>query len=94
MGGLICGLSPICENPSLVSEAAAFVCPACGQPVRAGEDYVVAREHPDQAEVALHLNGEQSSRAAERRFHVGHFRGRLDDFFYELVEPAEQRLPE
>jgi len=23
----------------------------------------------------------------ETRFHVGHFRGRLGDFFYELVQP-------
>jgi hypothetical protein len=71
-----------------VNEAAAFVCPGCGQPVKPGEDYVVAREHPDQAEVSLHLNGEQSSWSVERRFHVGHFRGRLGDCFYELVGSA------
>ena len=74
-----------------MNEAAAFVCPSCGQLVKPGEDYVAAREHFVEGEVALHLNGEPSSASAERRFHVGHFRGRLGDFFYELVEPAERQ---
>jgi hypothetical protein len=33
--------------------------------------------------------GEGSPERDERRFHVGHFRGRLGDRFYELVTPAE-----
>jgi hypothetical protein len=72
----------------VVNEAATYVCPACGQPVNPGEDYVVAREHVG-GQFALHLNGEGSPERDERRFHVGHFRGRLGDRFYELVTPTE-----
>jgi len=71
-------------------EAAAFVCPGCGQSVKPGEDYVVAREHPGEPEVALHLDGEGTAERVERRFHVGHFRGRLGDCFYELVESPDR----
>jgi hypothetical protein len=69
----------------VATETAAFVCPACGQPVKPGEDYVVAREHPGEPEVTIHLIGERSPERVQRRFHVGHFRGRIGDFFYELV---------
>jgi hypothetical protein len=83
--------SPICENEVAVNDAAAFVCPGCGQPVKPGEDFVAAREHFVEGEVSLHLNGEPSSASAERRFHVGHFRGRLGDRFYELVASHSSR---
>jgi hypothetical protein len=67
----------------VADEGAVHACPGCGRPVAPGEDYVVAREHRYEAEVALHSNGE--SEHVERRFHVGHFRGRLGEYFYELI---------
>jgi hypothetical protein len=80
--------SPICENQDAVNDAAAFVCPGCGQPVKPDEDYVTAREHRSEPDFALHLGNEGSSDGVERRFHVGHFRGRLGDCFYELLRSS------
>jgi hypothetical protein len=66
-------------------ETAADRCPGCGEPVKPGEDYVVAREHNLEPDVLLHEKRNDRSNGVERRFHVSHFRGQLGNFFYELV---------
>ena len=60
-----------------------YVCPGCSEPVEPGEEYVVAREYEPEPGFSLHMQG--GATGTERRFHVGHFRGRLGDHFYELV---------
>ena len=71
-----------------MSEASIVVyeCPGCGRPVEPGEDYVVAREFPLASDFSLHMKGASDEALATRRFHVEHFRGRLGDYFYELVD--------
>jgi hypothetical protein len=53
---------------------------------------VIAEEYKLQSEFALHLKRE-GSESVQRRFHVGHFRGRMGDFFYELIADPEGRHP-
>jgi hypothetical protein len=77
-----------------VRDETADVCPACGQPILPEDDYVTAREHASKAEFALHSHAERSSERLERRFHVGHFRGRLGDHFYELVTGSDDHSPQ
>jgi hypothetical protein len=62
-----------------------YVCPGCGRPVEPGEDFVVAREYKLEEDVGLRLRREDRFERARRRFHVGHFRGRMGELFYELV---------
>jgi hypothetical protein len=66
-----------------------YECPGCGRAIAPGEDYVVAREHPLAPDFNLHMKGDDVATGETRRFHVKHFRGRLGDHFYELVD--EQR---
>ena len=62
-----------------------WTCPGCGQPIDTGADYVVAREHPLPSDFTLHMNGHEDE-GTTRRFHVEHFRGRLGDHVYELID--------
>jgi hypothetical protein len=64
----------------------AYECPGCGKPIERGEDYVVAREYELEPGFSLHMKSDDLAVGAERRFHVEHFRGRLGDRFYELVD--------
>ena len=97
-GGLVAGdhhmrgPHAICENEVLVNEAAAFLCPTCEEPIEPGEDYVTAWEYVGDPGFTLHAyRGLRPSTRVETRFHVGHFRGRLGDFVYELVQPPPPR---
>jgi hypothetical protein len=67
-------------------EGAVHECPGCGMPIAPGEDYVVAREYDVGPDFSLHTGGRVGRGAVERRFHVEHFRGRLGDHFYELID--------
>ena len=60
-------------------------CPGCGRPIEPGDDYVVAREHSLTPDFTLHTNGHDDA-GTTRRFHVEHFRGRLGDHVYELID--------
>lgn len=64
--------------------ARVFLCPGCGRPVAAGEDFVDAHEYEDEADFRLHTSGDVGA-SVTRRFHVEHFRGRIGGRFYELV---------
>jgi hypothetical protein len=66
-----------------------YECPACGRPIEPGEDYAVAREHELEPSFSLHMKVNDLAAAAERRFHVEHFRGRLGTHFYELVDEQD-----
>jgi len=68
-----------------------YECPGCGRPVEPGEDYVVAREYELEPGFSLHMKGDDLAAGAERRFHVEHFRGRLGDHFYELVDEQDSQ---
>jgi hypothetical protein len=63
-----------------------YECPGCGKAIEVGEDYVVAREYALAADFSLHMKRDEVTAAGTRRFHVKHFRGRLGDHFYELVD--------
>jgi hypothetical protein len=63
-----------------------YECPGCGKPIERGEAYVVAREYELEPGFSLHMRADDLEGGAERRFHVEHFRGRLGDNFYELVD--------
>jgi hypothetical protein len=71
--------------------AIVYVCPGCGRPVEPGEDYVVAQEYELEPEVALHGTKRDFGLGVQRRFHVEHFRGRLGEHFYELVNDQDTR---
>jgi len=71
--------------------AVVYECPGCGKVVREDEDYVIAREYKLDSGFRLHLQGEKRPEGAERRFHVGHFRGRLGDYYYELIAAPQGR---
>jgi hypothetical protein len=89
---LVDGLDgPDATIPPMRDETAADRCPGCGQPVTPGEDYVLAREHRLEPDVALHAKRSDRSDGVERRFHVGHFRGQLGNCFYELVASEHHR---
>ena len=62
-----------------------YLCPGCGQPVEPGEDYVIAQEYKVEPEFALHLKRADLLESVQRRFHVGHFRGRMGEHYYELA---------
>ncbi len=70
-----------------------YICPGCGQPVGAGEDYVTAQEYKLGSGFALHLNRADLVASVQRRFHVGHFRGRMGEYFYELSADPEVSHP-
>jgi hypothetical protein len=72
-----------------MGDETADVCPGCGEPVRRGEDYVVALEYRVDPEFALHAQRDRSH-GLERRFHVAHFRGQLGAHAYELVGRDDQ----
>ena len=72
----------------MTGEPVAHVCPGCGRPVEPGEDYVVALEYEDEAGFSLHELRGAAPVGAERRFHVEHFRGRLGDRSYVLVDES------
>ena len=61
-------------------------CPGCGQPIEPDDDYVVTREHSLPPDFTLHAQG-HADMGTPRRFHVEHFRGRLGDHVYELIDP-------
>ena len=63
-----------------------YECPGCGRVIEPGEDYVVAREHQLAPDFSLHTTGHDDV-GTPRRFHVEHFRGRLGDHVYELIDP-------
>lgn len=67
---------------------AVYECPACGKPVEPGEVYVVAREYELEPGFSLHQMRDDVPVTAERRFHVEHFRGRLGDHVYALVDES------
>jgi hypothetical protein len=52
---------------------------------------VVAREYELEPGFSLHIKADDLAVGAERRFHVGHFRGRLGDNFYELVDERDSQ---
>ena len=60
-------------------------CPGCGQPIESGDDYVAALEHPLTPDFTLHMKA-RDDLGKTRRFHVEHFRGRLGDHVYELID--------
>jgi hypothetical protein len=72
-------------------EASAIVyeCPGCGRPVEPGEDYVAAREYALEPDFSLHMKEHAAEARATRRFHVEHFRGRIRECVYELVDPED-----
>jgi len=63
-------------------------CPGCGRSVKPGEDYVVALEYELEPGFSLHHMTHAAPATTERRFHVEHFRGRLGDRFYALVDAS------
>ena len=74
-------------------EASAIVheCPACGEPIESGEDYVAAREYEASPDFGLHMKRHDVTPRATRHFHVEHFRWRIGDAVYELIrEEAPQ----
>ena len=73
-----------------MSEASVIVheCPGCGKSVEPPEDYVVAREYQLTPDFSLHMQGHEETVRAIRRFHVEHFRGRIGEHVYELVQEA------
>jgi len=76
----------------MTDEPVAHRCPGCGRPVEPGEDYVVALEYEDEPGFSLHELTTDVPVGVERRFHVEHFRGRLGDHLYALVdEPSPSR---
>ncbi len=76
-----------------MSEASLLVheCPGCGKAIEPGEDYVVPREYALAPDFSLHMKGDEVAAAGTRRFHVHHFRGRLGDHVYELVDKRSSR---
>jgi hypothetical protein len=82
------------QTQCVFEQPTTYVCPACGQPVDPGADYVTAREYTLRDEFALHLNSQDRAEAHERRFHVGHFRGRIGELFYELADPDLHQPPQ
>jgi hypothetical protein len=67
-----------------------YDCPGCGRIIEPGEDYVVAREYRLAPDFSLHMKGHEEPVRAIRRFHVEHFRGRMGDYVYELVQEASR----
>jgi hypothetical protein len=68
-----------------------YECPGCGKAIAPGEDYVVAREYAVAPDFSLHMRANDAAVRETRRFHVKHFRGRLGDHFYELVDEQRSR---
>ena len=68
------------EAPVIVYE-----CPGCGDSIEPGEDYVVAQEYEVASDFSLHVQVHHEI-GTTRRFHVEHFRGRLGDHVYELID--------
>jgi hypothetical protein len=66
-----------------------YECRGCGRPIEPGEAYVVALEYERESDFTLHMKGGDVAVGTEQRFHVEHFRGRLDDYFYELVDKRD-----
>ena len=64
-----------------------FRCPTCGRPVRDDQEYVRAREY-ESAGGFGDTDFAPSALAKGRidRFHVGHFRGRIGNKVWELVD--------
>lgn len=63
-----------------------YECPGCGKPIAPGEDYVAAIEYALGPDFSLHIGEHHSVPGVKRRFHVEHFRGRIGDHYYELVD--------
>lgn len=74
-------------------EASAIVydCPGCGRPIEPSADYVVAREYEVAPDFSLHMKEHVPAPKATRHFHVEHFRGRIGDYIYELVDEEALR---
>ena len=60
-------------------------CPGCGRTIEPGDDYVATREYWLAPDFTLHMKGHDDVGTA-RRFHVEHFRPRLGDHVYELID--------
>jgi hypothetical protein len=69
------------------------VCSGCGLVVELHEDFVVAREFKAEPGFALHVKRHPPRDGVERRFHVGHFRGRIGERFYELTAQSDGSQP-
>ena len=67
-----------------------YECPGCGLTIEPGEDYVIAREYQLAPEFSLHMAAHEETVRATRRFHVEHFRGRMGDYVYELVDEGSR----
>ena len=63
-------------------------CPGCERPVEPDEDYVVALEYEVEPGFNLHQMAGGGAAIAERRFHVEHFRRRIGDRLFALVEQS------
>jgi hypothetical protein len=72
----------------MTGDTVAPMCPGCGRSVEPGEDYVVALEYEDEPGFSLHELKSDAPVGAERRFHVEHFRGRLGDRVFALVDES------
>ena len=73
------------------ASAIVYECPTCGMAVGPGEDYVAAREYQPAPDFSLHMKEHDLAARATRRFHVEHFRGRIGDYVYELVDDESER---
>lgn len=62
------------------------LCPLCKRPVGNDEPYVLTDEHDLHPDFTLHGANVQSSVIVQRRFHVEHFRSRIGDHVYTLVD--------
>jgi hypothetical protein len=60
-----------------------YVCPGCLQPLEPGDEYVVARQY-DEAPGLAQLR--MASEGSVLRFHRQHFRRRLGDKVYRVLE--------
>ena len=76
----------------MADQVGVYICPGCGEAIAPGEDYVVA--HGYKLEPGFTLHGSARPDGVERRFHVGHFRGRMGDIHYELREQNVVQRPQ
>ena len=74
----------------MLRPAQVSLCPLCERPVAEDGPYVLAEEHELEAEVTLHGGNDQAA-VARRRFHVEHFRNRIGERVYKLVDVQASR---
>lgn len=80
------------QDAVVADEWGVYICPGCGETIAPGEDYVVAYEHKLEPGFTLHSDSHHDG--VERRFHVGHFRGRIGDLQYELRQQDIVQRPQ